>query len=578
MKEAKATKFSQSIVFKCLILLISFTSLTAAICLFFFIKAQVNTILSSTNNNNKAQLHQLAISTNNEIRLFANRIIFLARTSAIQNVDSETVDYLNNESFESLFSDDEFVQVYNNENQLFAEKKSTYFKTNKTKKVFPEITAQLSYMSPWIIQAEASYPYRIFSSSIQKNNKQIGNIVASFGFQRIERYFSDFQIGTKGFLIAIAEDGKILYLPPSLKSIKNVDNISNLGFEISSPKTFKIQEPTYITLFNGNTYLANYEYSQAFNFGLISLQPKKEIDAIATPIKNFSLLFFFSTLIVISLISLWLFIKLGGSLNKLIQHIKKITEEDLDVDEISIENSENEIGQISKAFNIMHSTIKNQIKELKSHRKLLEQEVLERTQELEMANKKLSQMSRTDELTGLPNRRDIHANIENEISRVSRTRKPFCFIFIDIDHFKSINDTYGHSCGDAVLKTVAQIIRGLLRNYDIVARYGGEEFLVLLPETDLDGASVVAGRFREQIESTPIRYNDYIISVTITLGVSQYDGKLGADGSIQLADKALYKGKESGRNKVVVWRPEQTSDDEHKIAAIEKATQKNQKI
>ena len=168
----------------------------------------------------------------------------------------------------------------------------------------------------------------------------------------------------------------------------------------------------------------------------------------------------------------------------------------------------------------------------------------------------------------------MNETIANEVGRVQRTHKPFCFIFIDIDHFKNINDTYGHACGDIILKSVAQTIRTLLRKYDVFARYGGEEFLTLLPETDLTGAETVAERFRKQIEKMTVHYADFTIKITITLGVARYDARLGADRSIQMADKALYRGKESGRNQVVVWQPEWVTEADYEAAAIEQAAQK----
>jgi diguanylate cyclase (GGDEF)-like protein len=269
-----------------------------------------------------------------------------------------------------------------------------------------------------------------------------------------------------------------------------------------------------------------------------------------------------------------MFYILGVPLNKLILHIKQITQGNLDIQEIDVGTRYDEIGQLGKAFNIMHSTIKRQIGELNAHRDILEQEVRERTKDLEEANKKLDLISKTDELTGLPNRRDMNETIANEVGRVQRTHKPFCFIFIDIDHFKNINDTYGHACGDVILKSVAQTIRGLLRKYDVFARYGGEEFLTLLPETDLEGAAVVAERFRKQIEKMTVRYADFTIKITITLGVAKYDDRLGADRSIQMADKALYQGKESGRNRVIVWEPEWVTNADYEAAAIELAALK----
>ena len=253
------------------------------------------------------------------------------------------------------------------------------------------------------------------------------------------------------------------------------------------------------------------------------------------------------------LVSLWQILIVCKPLNNLIDHISQITEGNLNIEEFKAKSSQDEIGRLAKVFNQMHETIKRQIQELNAHRELLEKEVKERTYELEQANKKLDLISRTDELTQLPNRRDMHRTIEKEVDRANRFRKAFSIIFIDIDHFKDVNDTYGHAAGDAVLKSVASTIRSLLRKYDVLARYGGEEFLTLLPETELKDAAHVAERFRKQIENQTIFFGGKEIKVTITLGVAQFDSGQGAEKCIQLADKALYEGKEHGRNKVILW-------------------------
>ena len=252
------------------------------------------------------------------------------------------------------------------------------------------------------------------------------------------------------------------------------------------------------------------------------------------------------------LIILLLFFHFAIPLYQLISHINHIGEGNFEAEPFPISNRKDEIGLLANSFNNMLSLIQKQMKQLNEHQKYLEEQVQKRTQELENAKNQLEIISKTDELTGLPNRRDLREKIQQEAHRATRMNRNFCFIFIDIDKFKNINDTYGHQCGDEVLKTVASTIRQLLRKYDFVARWGGEEFLAVLPETEIQGAKIVAERFRQSIESLHIKYTDIEIPVTVTLGVSQFDGELGIDKSIQLADEALYDGKMNGRNQVVV--------------------------
>jgi len=159
----------------------------------------------------------------------------------------------------------------------------------------------------------------------------------------------------------------------------------------------------------------------------------------------------------------------------------------------------------------------------------------------------------TDPLTGVPNRRSFETTARREVERARRYAKPFSVLALDIDHFKRVNDTYGHDIGDIVLKGVSRICLEKLRVTDILARLGGEEFAMLLPETDIDAATNLAERLRYAIESNPIVTAKGALPVTVSLGVAQYaPNEPTIEAALKRADEAMYEAKRSGRNKIVV--------------------------
>ena len=163
-------------------------------------------------------------------------------------------------------------------------------------------------------------------------------------------------------------------------------------------------------------------------------------------------------------------------------------------------------------------------------------------------NKKLDELSRIDPLTKLSNRRDILEKIEYEVIRAKRNKKPISFLLCDLDHFKKINDKYGHDCGDEVLKKVAETFTSTLRQQDLISRWGGEEFLIVLLETDRKNSYDVAEKVRKNIENLKIKCLDKAIKITITIGISEYEEDTNIDDIIKRADMALYIGKSRSRN------------------------------
>ena len=175
--------------------------------------------------------------------------------------------------------------------------------------------------------------------------------------------------------------------------------------------------------------------------------------------------------------------------------------------------------------------------------------------ELEASNNALKKLSRTDRLTELNNRGYWEECLAKEFARVNRTEQASSLIIFDIDHFKKVNDTYGHMAGDEVIRQTAKVLREGIRDTDIAGRYGGEEFVLILVDTEPDSAFILAERLRKKIEALTVIYEDMEIKYTVSMGISQAtDTTAGYMKWLECSDSALYISKESGRNQTTIYK------------------------
>ncbi|MEW6992921.1 diguanylate cyclase [Colwelliaceae bacterium MEBiC 14330] len=171
-------------------------------------------------------------------------------------------------------------------------------------------------------------------------------------------------------------------------------------------------------------------------------------------------------------------------------------------------------------------------------------------QSLKKANEELAILSQTDGLTKLFNRTHWENCLQAEYKRWTRSQHPSSLVMLDIDHFKSVNDTYGHTVGDEVIRHISSLIRHHVRETDVSGRYGGEEFAILLSDTPLKSAYVFAERLRKEVCDSIVKFNDINISYTISIGIAEIDTSIkNHEAWIECADAALYRSKETGRNK-----------------------------
>lgn len=229
--------------------------------------------------------------------------------------------------------------------------------------------------------------------------------------------------------------------------------------------------------------------------------------------------------------------------------VEILTSFDLEVGDMKpysqiLQDANEELGKLNFSYEQL-------VMELKQAKEMAEKLAVEAWE----AKEKLREVSIKDGLTNLFNHKHFQDIMDKEIPRVERYAHVMSLIMVDIDYFKKVNDTYGHPQGDIVLRSVADVFDQTIRKPDAAARYGGEEFAILLPETDIKGAVVLAERLRQIVEKLELKLGDKTAKVTISLGVTTYDPAKGRKTKAEIidaADKALYSSKKTGRNKLSI--------------------------
>lgn len=222
-------------------------------------------------------------------------------------------------------------------------------------------------------------------------------------------------------------------------------------------------------------------------------------------------------------------------------------------EQVSYEDLKQQANQKLVELNQNFQSMVHRLERLLAEKDQLIKEKDELHANLEAANKRLAQIASTDGLTGLFNHRAFQEALKRDLHRAKRSGNPLSLILFDVDHFKKFNDTWGHQAGDAVLQAIGKLLIATVRQGDVPARYGGEEFVIILPDTPLDGAFILADRLRVRISNLKIRMGEATLEVTSSFGIAEVRGRKEHDGAtlVEAADKALYLAKRTGRNRVV---------------------------
>lgn len=325
---------------------------------------------------------------------------------------------------------------------------------------------------------------------------------------------------------------------PLLGTHKDVSALSMIDMQVLQRLRMNEGEPMNFDGHLNRPVLGLADISQTLSLIVVAERDRADIYQAWTVFRNMFLTLVAGLTLLVAVVAWRMGRSIVTPLESLTSAAGRIADGDLSIQLPVIQRDE--LGHLTQVFNQMTDNLRH------SH-----QEFETASIALQKQNQLLETLSITDSLTGLYNRKKLDDILADQFARYQRNQRPFVVLLLDIDHFKILNDTYGHLAGDYVLTRVAKILSQSIRSIDYAARYGGEEFVIILPETMLSAAMDMAERIRTQIQTTNYDFKDQTISVTLSVGVA--DSQKTDDTAyaiIARADKVLYEAKRAGRNLV----------------------------
>ena len=368
-------------------------------------------------------------------------------------------------------------------------------------------------------------------------DKLLGVLVAKLDFGTVTGTLSDYAPDNEDELYIITRDAAVL---TSSRPMTEAFMTSTLAPKAANDLFEHAGETRAFTSFRGMDVVGTLDPIERLDWGVVAHRDRGEAYSQIVGLRNATLFLMLAVLVVIGMAAYLLGLTIVGPLNRLTTAAAEIAAGNLKV-RLPV-FSGGELGYMTEVFNRMSRQLRLVMGELDATNK-----------ELREKNKELHELSITDALTTLHNRKHMMDTLAMEVARGLRYDKLFSILMIDIDDFKSYNDTFGHLPGDEVLMELGAFLTSTLRTEDYAARYGGEEFLLLLPETGSEGAGLLAERLRQRLEEKAIGAAGEHQGITVSIGVAAFPEN-GADPEelIRRADSAMYRAKQSGRNLVRV--------------------------